>query len=116
MVAALVLIAMDVPNPANRGNEERRVLFTFVGVGIAVLVMVLANLFQKRASTATPQATQSHCPRRHPEKATRPRVYCHPRVKRRPATRYILHRTSIIPTGQRLEAVTSVDHRRESRR
>jgi Fusaric acid resistance protein-like len=47
-VAAAVLIAIDLPNPSNLGDEGRRVLFTFIGVGIAVVVMFIANLLQKR--------------------------------------------------------------------
>ena len=57
MIAAFVLIGMDIPHPTNLANEERRVLFTFVGVGIATLVMLLANLVQKRTARPTPQAT-----------------------------------------------------------
>jgi uncharacterized membrane protein YccC len=47
-IAAAVLVAVDLPNPTNLGAEGRRVLFTLIGVGIAVLVMLLANLLQKR--------------------------------------------------------------------
>ena len=50
-VAALVLIAMDLPNPTDLAAEGRRILFTFIGVGIAVLVMLLANLLAKRQAT-----------------------------------------------------------------
>jgi len=54
-VAAAVLIAVDVPNPSNLAAEGRRILFTLAGVGIAVLVMLLANLLQKRQKhTLTP--------------------------------------------------------------
>ncbi len=57
-IAGSVLIAIDLPNPTNLGAEGRRVLFTFIGVGIAVVVMFLATLLQKRkASTAAPQAS-----------------------------------------------------------
>jgi hypothetical protein len=56
-VAAFVLIAMDLPNPSNLGNEGQRVLFTFIGVGIAVVIMLIANLLQKRTATATRQTT-----------------------------------------------------------
>jgi uncharacterized membrane protein YgaE (UPF0421/DUF939 family) len=52
-VAAAVLIGLDLPHPHNLGDEGRRVLFTFVGVGIAVVVMFLANLLQKRLKPAT---------------------------------------------------------------
>jgi uncharacterized membrane protein YccC len=56
-VAALVLIAMDLPHPTNLADEGQRVLFTFVGVGIGVVVMLLANLLQKRTSPAAPKPT-----------------------------------------------------------
>ena len=48
-VAAVVLIAIDLPNPCDLASEGRRVLFTLIGVGIAVLVMSLASVVQKRA-------------------------------------------------------------------
>lgn len=54
-VAAAVLIGIDLSHPHDLGDEGRRVLFTFIGVGIAVVVMLLANLLQKRnAPTTTP--------------------------------------------------------------
>ena len=55
-VAGAVLIAMDVPHPTNLTDEGRRILFTFAGVGIAVIVMFLAGLLQKHAAKAAPQA------------------------------------------------------------
>jgi len=55
-LAAAVLIAEDLPNPTNLGHEARRVLFTFAGVGIAVIVMLLAGLLQKRTAKAAPPA------------------------------------------------------------
>ena len=55
-IAALVLIAMDLPHPSDFADEGRRVLFTLVGVGIGVLVMLLANPLQKRGSTGTAKA------------------------------------------------------------
>jgi Fusaric acid resistance protein-like len=56
-VAGAVLIAMDVPHPSNLTDEGRRILFTFAGVGIAVIVMFLAGQLQKRtAAKAAPQA------------------------------------------------------------
>jgi hypothetical protein len=52
-----VLIAMDVPHPSNLTDEGRRILFTFAGVGIAIIVLLLAGLLQKRtAAKAAPQA------------------------------------------------------------
>jgi hypothetical protein len=55
-IAGFVLIAMDLPHPSNFADEGRRVLFTLAGVGIGVLVMLLAGLLQKRSSTAKAQA------------------------------------------------------------
>jgi Fusaric acid resistance protein-like len=51
-IAAAVLIAADVPDPTNVSHEGRRILFTLAGVGIAIIVLLLASLLQKR--TATP--------------------------------------------------------------
>ena len=59
-MAAGLLIAMDVPHPSNFADEGRRILFTFAGVGIAVIVMFLADRLQKRAAKATPQITATH--------------------------------------------------------
>jgi uncharacterized membrane protein YccC len=53
-IAAFVLIAMDLSHPTNFGAEGRRMLFTLAGVGIAVIVMLLANLLQQRSSTPPP--------------------------------------------------------------
>jgi hypothetical protein len=53
-ITGLVLIAIDVPHPTNLGNEGRRVLWTFVGVGIALVVLVLAALLKKRTTQAAP--------------------------------------------------------------
>jgi hypothetical protein len=47
-LAGFILIDMDLPHPSNLADEGRRILFTFIGVGIAVLVMFLANLLAKR--------------------------------------------------------------------
>ena len=49
-IAAGVLIAIDLPHPANFTREALRVLYTFVGVGLAVLVMLLATELGKRAA------------------------------------------------------------------
>jgi hypothetical protein len=54
-----VLIAEDLPHPADLASEGRRVLFTFAGVGIAVVV-VLGNLLQKRTAKAAQPATACH--------------------------------------------------------
>ena len=51
-LTGLILTALDLPNPTNLATEEKRVLFTFVGVGIAVIVMLLADWLQKRQTPA----------------------------------------------------------------
>jgi len=49
------LIAVGLPNPTKYAAEGRRVLFTLVGVAIAVVVMLVAEQLQKRtANTAQP--------------------------------------------------------------
>ena len=58
-VAGTVLIALDLPHPSNLSDEARRVIFTFIGVGIGVLVMLLANMLQKR-TTKTMQPAPAH--------------------------------------------------------
>jgi hypothetical protein len=55
-LAGAVLIAVDLAHPTNLASEGRRVLFTFAGVGIAVIVMFLAGLLQKRTAKAVPSA------------------------------------------------------------
>ena len=50
-MAAFVLIALDLPNPTDLTAEAQRVLFTFIGIAVGLLVMVLANLLAKRAAT-----------------------------------------------------------------
>ena len=59
-VAGAVLIAMDVPHPSNFADEGRRILFTFAGVGIAVVVMFLAGLLQKRTAAKTAPRAPAH--------------------------------------------------------
>jgi Fusaric acid resistance protein-like len=56
-VAAAVLIAADVPDPSNLSHEGRRILFTLAGVGIAIIVLLLAGLLQKRTAKPAPQTT-----------------------------------------------------------
>jgi hypothetical protein len=56
-----VLIADDLPHPTNLADEGRRVLFTFAGVGIAIIVMLLAGLFTKRTAKAAPAAPRGTC-------------------------------------------------------
>jgi hypothetical protein len=50
---------MDVPHPSNFASEGRRILFTLAGVGIAVIVMFLADWLQKHAGKAAPQAAKA---------------------------------------------------------
>jgi Fusaric acid resistance protein-like len=56
-VAAAVLIAADAPDPSNLSHEGRRILFTLAGVGIAIIVLLLAGLLQKRTAKPAPQTT-----------------------------------------------------------
>jgi hypothetical protein len=56
-IACFVLVAMDLPHPSDLADEGRRVLFTFIGVGIAVVVTLIANELQKRHAPATPATT-----------------------------------------------------------
>ena len=58
-MAAMVLIAVDLAHPTNLTSEAQRVLFTFAGVGIAVIVTLLAGLLQKRAAKKAPPAPQA---------------------------------------------------------
>ena len=56
-IAAGVLIAIDLPHPTNFTREGLRVLYTFAGVGLAVVVMLLATELGKRAPESTPKTT-----------------------------------------------------------
>jgi hypothetical protein len=56
-IAAGVLIALGLPDPSNLSAEGKRVLFTFIGVAIGVLVMLLAGLLAKRRQQITPELT-----------------------------------------------------------
>ena len=51
-LAVAVLIALDLPNPTNLGNEGRRVLYTFAGVALAVVVTFLLDRLKKRSTKA----------------------------------------------------------------
>jgi hypothetical protein len=59
--AAVNFIAADLTNPTNLTAEGRRIPFTFIGVGIAILVMFLGSLLRKRTAKAapSPQATNA---------------------------------------------------------
>ena len=48
-LAGAVLIGMDLPHPSDPAREGRRVLFTLIGGGIALVVLLLANLVGKRS-------------------------------------------------------------------
>jgi uncharacterized membrane protein YgaE (UPF0421/DUF939 family) len=56
-IAGCVLIASGVSHhPSNLGPEAERVLYTFLGVGLALIVMLLVSQLQKRSSAkAAPQ-------------------------------------------------------------
>jgi hypothetical protein len=58
-VAGFALIGMDLPHPTDLAAEGRRVLFTFIGVGIAVIAMLLASQLQKRAAKAAPPSASA---------------------------------------------------------
>ena len=55
-VAGAVLIAADVPHPSNFTDEGRRILFTLAGVGISIIVLLLAGLLEKHAAKTAPKA------------------------------------------------------------
>ena len=54
-IAAGVLIFSDLPEPSNYAAAGDRVLWTVCGVGIGVLVMLLAGLLTKRTAKSRPQ-------------------------------------------------------------
>jgi uncharacterized membrane protein YgaE (UPF0421/DUF939 family) len=58
-IAGAVLIALNLPNPANFGPEGRRILFTLIGTGIAVVFMFLVTLLQKRKTASATTAAQA---------------------------------------------------------
>jgi hypothetical protein len=55
-IAAGVLILVDLRQPSNFSAEGYRVLWTLCGVGIGVLVMLVAGLIAKRSASASHQA------------------------------------------------------------
>lgn len=64
-IAAAVLIAADVPDPSNLSHEGRRILFSLAGVGIAIIVLLLAGLLKKltaKPASQTPPAPQTTQP------------------------------------------------------
>jgi uncharacterized membrane protein YccC len=54
-IAAAVLVLIDIPQPSDYAAEGYRVLWTLCGVGIGVLVMLLAGLLARRSAKAPPQ-------------------------------------------------------------
>ncbi len=54
-IAAGVLILVDLPQPSSYAAEGYRVLWTLCGVGIGVVVMLLAGLLARRTAKAPPQ-------------------------------------------------------------
>jgi uncharacterized membrane protein YccC len=56
-IAAGVLTLLDLPQPSNYSAEGYRVLWTLCGVGIGVLVMLLAGLLAKRGAKTTAPRT-----------------------------------------------------------
>jgi fusaric acid resistance family protein len=54
-IAAAVLTLIDLPQPSDYAAEGYRVLWTLCGVGIGVLVMLLAGLLARRTAQAPPQ-------------------------------------------------------------
>jgi hypothetical protein len=59
-IAGAVLIALDLPHPGNLAAEGRRIFYTFAGIAIAIIVMSLATLLQKRkAPAAAPQPAKT---------------------------------------------------------
>ena len=55
MIAGAVLIAIDLPHPTNLDAEGRRIFFSFAGLAIAIVVMLVASLLQKRKPAPSPQ-------------------------------------------------------------
>jgi hypothetical protein len=56
-ISAGVLLLIDLPQPTNYAAEGYRLLWTLCGVGIGVLVMLLAGLLAKRTAKAPPHPT-----------------------------------------------------------
>jgi len=54
-IAAGVLILVDLPQPSNYTAEGYRVLWTLCGVGVGLLIMLLADLLAKRTAKEPPQ-------------------------------------------------------------
>lgn len=50
-IAATALIALDISDPTDFATEGLRILFTFIGVGIAIAVMAVAGMLTKRSTS-----------------------------------------------------------------
>jgi hypothetical protein len=61
-VAGAVLIAADIPHPTDLSHEARRILFTLAGVGISIIVLLLAGLLQKHAAAKAAPKTAPPAP------------------------------------------------------
>jgi hypothetical protein len=55
-IAAAVLLFVDLPQPSSYSAVGYRALWTLCGVGIGLIVMLIADLLAKRSSTARPAA------------------------------------------------------------
>ncbi|MEV0285087.1 FUSC family protein [Kribbella sp. NPDC050820] len=55
-IAGTALIALDLANPIDLATEGKRILFTLLGIAIAVTVTILARLIQRRAANRQPSA------------------------------------------------------------
>lgn len=54
VIAAAVLVLVDVPHPSDYSAEGYRVLWTVCGVGIGVLTVLLAGLLARRTAAGEP--------------------------------------------------------------
>ncbi len=63
-LASAALIALDLPHPTDLAAEGRRIFYTFAGIAIAIVVMFLASVLQKRkAASAAPTQIPSQSQR-----------------------------------------------------
>ncbi|MFE1323519.1 FUSC family protein [Streptomyces sp. NPDC058735] len=56
-IAAGALVLVDLPQPSDNAAEGYRVLWTLCGVGISLVVMLLAGLLAQRTARTPPQQT-----------------------------------------------------------
>ena len=65
-IVGAVLIALDLPHPTNLEAEGQRIFFTFAGIGIAIVVNILASLLKKgKAPAAAPHADKASAAASH---------------------------------------------------